>query len=303
MKSYSGAFQSALIALAVALTVMNFRGLTPDLAFGRPQSEESGAGILAGRILRADGTPAVGVHVTPLPITSSEPERAVRLELPRLVTAIVTRTDRSGRYHLENIQPGRYYLAVGAMEIDPNQPLAPIAQRSAARPYHLTEMVYFPPREAGPLIVASGRSVESEFHLPPEAPPTSAEFQVSGQVNVLGSVYVRGQRFTAADFYLREKTNLPILVVNIFRAGSVTFADFRVSGTQWKKVCDDAGLRPVFFGSIAPDGAWEARHIPPGAYTACVNITPGLRGTMDFNVVESNIVLPPISLAAPAGGV
>ncbi len=59
------------------------------------------AGTINGRLLQPDGNPAVGVRVA-------------AVEAPDHVSLMsVAQTDGNGRYRLENVPPGRYYIQVG----------------------------------------------------------------------------------------------------------------------------------------------------------------------------------------------
>jgi hypothetical protein len=60
-------------------------------------------GTINGRLLQPDGKPAAGVRVA-------------AVEAPGRVSLMsVTQTDTDGRYKLENVPPGRYYIQVGAI--------------------------------------------------------------------------------------------------------------------------------------------------------------------------------------------
>lgn len=61
-------------------------------------------GVLTGRVLSVEGTPMAGVRV----VAVEEGGNASTMES-------LSQTDSNGRYRLENLRPGRYYIAVGAL--------------------------------------------------------------------------------------------------------------------------------------------------------------------------------------------
>jgi Spy/CpxP family protein refolding chaperone len=65
-------------------------------------------GTISGVVRMADGTPAAGVRVT-----------ATRAEAADAVTAMasLTQTDATGRYRLEGVPPGRYYISAGRVDL------------------------------------------------------------------------------------------------------------------------------------------------------------------------------------------
>jgi Spy/CpxP family protein refolding chaperone len=67
-----------------------------------------GTGSISGVVRMSDGTPAVGVRVS-----------AVQTEAADSVTAMasLTTTDNMGRYRLEGVPPGRYYVAAGRVDL------------------------------------------------------------------------------------------------------------------------------------------------------------------------------------------
>lgn len=72
------------------------------------QPQPSATGSITGTVRMMDGTPAVGVRVT-----------ATRAEATDSVTAMasLTQTDAMGRYRLESIPPGRYFISAGRVDL------------------------------------------------------------------------------------------------------------------------------------------------------------------------------------------
>jgi hypothetical protein len=65
-------------------------------------------GTISGVIRMQDGTPAVGIRVSALTASAEAPGGA-------LISSL-TQTDEAGRYQLEQVPPGSYYVAVGLLE-------------------------------------------------------------------------------------------------------------------------------------------------------------------------------------------
>jgi formylglycine-generating enzyme required for sulfatase activity len=67
-------------------------------------------GTIAGRILSLDGTPAANVRVA----ASAVPDNPMQNADGALLS--IAQTDSAGRYRLENVPPGRYYISAGQVE-------------------------------------------------------------------------------------------------------------------------------------------------------------------------------------------
>src|SRR5262245_52754604 len=78
---------------------MRYVALAAVLLYGVSQSVGQN-GAITGRVLAAGNVPAANVRVAAVPFQQS--------------TGVVTETDSEGRYRLENLPPGGYYIAVGA---------------------------------------------------------------------------------------------------------------------------------------------------------------------------------------------
>jgi len=119
-----------------------------------PVTEKSASGVVSGRILSEDGSPAGGVRVAAMPVP--EPNGPAS---PSVLNSI-TQTDSSGNYRLENIPPGRYYITAGLV----NSPM------------------YFPgvtsPTGSSVINVTANAGVRNvDFRL-----PHSVNFKVSGRI-------------------------------------------------------------------------------------------------------------------------
>src|SRR5262245_43814113 len=76
------------------------------------ESTQATTGVISGRVLLPDGRPAIGIRVGAMTIPSSENPT---LDSTTLTTSI--EADADGRYHLENISPGWYYITAGLINI------------------------------------------------------------------------------------------------------------------------------------------------------------------------------------------
>jgi hypothetical protein len=77
-------------------------------------------GTITGTIRLPAGTPAAGVRVVAVAVPDT-PQRAAE----STVFESITQTDSSGRYRLENLSPGRYYVAAGLVGVQTFYPGTP----------------------------------------------------------------------------------------------------------------------------------------------------------------------------------
>jgi len=69
-------------------------------------------GTVTGILRTSSGTPAAGVRVSAL----ARPEATKDLSTSAALASLAE-TDASGRYRLENIPPGRYYIVAGNIDV------------------------------------------------------------------------------------------------------------------------------------------------------------------------------------------
>jgi hypothetical protein len=75
-------------------------------------------GTVTGRLLTKNGEPEAGVRIAAVPVTSGEN--------PTSATALfgISQTGEDGRYRLENLPPGRYYIFAGLIDLPSYYPNA-----------------------------------------------------------------------------------------------------------------------------------------------------------------------------------
>jgi protocatechuate 3,4-dioxygenase beta subunit len=87
------------ILVSIALLLQGANGL------------QSNAGAISGVLKTTAGRPAVGVRVTAMAALQSPLDAVSSFSMVSL-----SETDINGRYHLENIPPGRYYITAGSVD-------------------------------------------------------------------------------------------------------------------------------------------------------------------------------------------
>jgi protocatechuate 3,4-dioxygenase beta subunit len=70
------------------------------------------AGAVAGQVLNRDGRPAASVRVSAMAV----PEAGAVVNSATALVSIAM-TDSEGRYRLENVLPGRYYIMAGFVDL------------------------------------------------------------------------------------------------------------------------------------------------------------------------------------------
>jgi hypothetical protein len=188
------------------------------------------AGVVSGRIQSADGKPSAGLRVSAM--LAPDSGRSGDADVGALFSQ--TQTDEAGRYRLENIPPGRYYIMAGRVD-------AP---------------TYYPGRTdqlaASAISVASGAPIEGiDFtvsDVSTSIPPGSTGFVITPILNVSITVNLRAE----------SGSRVPIMSPN----GRTQIVANGVSGT------------PVKASSvIGPDGSfsWMA---PSGEYRFSIESLP-----------------------------
>ena len=88
-------------------------------------------GTITGRLLSPKGTPEPGVRVAAVPVTEVEKTGGTPL-------LGITLTDQDGRYRLEGLPPGRYFIFAGLIDLPSYYPNAPSIDRATSFPAAVT---------------------------------------------------------------------------------------------------------------------------------------------------------------------
>ena len=221
---------------------------------------------VTGRVLNSDGTPAAAVAVgvlaseNPQCVPAAYGVQAGRGSFSSL--AAYGMTDGAGRYRLDNIPSGRYYLVAGTFSL-PGQ-AAPPCWVQARYTGYIAQPSYHP--GVADLSMAALLVVNTtDLTFPDLRLPTGSGFKITGRV-VGAPVVAPGLR----------------LIVRLGNPGNVPAN----------------GPCRVFRGSIGPDGSFELRDVPPCNYSITVMVNagdagsgafPGSGGTANVNVVDKDI--------------
>jgi hypothetical protein len=219
-----------------------------------------GGGAFTGRVLHSDGTPAVAVGVGALPVPNPEcvPAPYGIQTSPGNFSALSARvlTDGAGRYRLENIPPGRYYVAAGLSRL-PGQGASPCFAQGRYGSY-IVEPTYLPGvpdrSSATAMTITTGDSPVPDLRLP--APSSASGLRVSGRVVGTPSVRAGGA-----------------LTVRLANRG----------------VVPANGPCKVQVTNVGPDGSFELRNVPPCTYVAAVIANYGDTGRGAFPGVDTSI--------------
>jgi hypothetical protein len=83
-------------------------------------------GAVTGRLLSVNGTPAAGIRIAAVPVVEGEEKAGATALLG------ISQTDADGRYRLEGIPPGRYYIFAGLIDLPSYYPNATALDRAKA---------------------------------------------------------------------------------------------------------------------------------------------------------------------------
>ncbi|HEX5000412.1 MAG TPA: carboxypeptidase regulatory-like domain-containing protein [Terriglobia bacterium] len=180
------------------------------LMLSAPAGAQIGRGVVTGRIRAADGQPAAGARVAAMEV--SDPNVAVS---GASLLASITETDSDGRYRLDDLPPGRYYVVVGKLDTP----------------------TYYP----GAKTVANARAVA----VTAGATVAGIDFTASLPLRVKGRV--RG--LDSAQLATAPRALLIGGTVSTDTATGFVPGNRQISAP------------------VAPDGSFEIRDVPPGAYT------------------------------------
>ena len=255
-------------------------------------------GAITGRLLTTKGAPAAGVRIAAVPVE----DRGGALALLG-----ISQTDADGRYRLENIPPGRYYIFAGLIDLPSYYPNATSTDRATAvvvdagstlsgidftmaRPLGLTVAgrlsipatmqfnenwtATLTPQTrtvAGSLLqVKVARDGSFEFA---SVPP--GEYRVESNVSGSTSTNVKVAEADLLDLVLPVVDCNAGVLVSGRLVGTPATAIQSISLTGSRSGC---GTRT----NVAPDGSFTFSRVPEGTYQ--VQLTPVPLGWSSFNL-------------------
>jgi hypothetical protein len=243
-------------------------------------------GTLAGRVLNADGSPAVAVDVAVVPDRSGTPDRLfvgneqrIDVTAPSSQAVAFVRADASGRFKFEGVPAGRYRLAAGVALKGECPPRAGCVGGQTFFPY-VNRPTYFP-ANADLLTVPVTAPVNIEFRLKALQP---AGFLVSGKF--AGAIALPNG--PTANFLFPPQ-------VKLISTGECRLGTSLAAAQLY--------VQPETFitGGVASDGAFELRDVPAGSYTLCFkgfgppsNYAAVTQVTVDKNIGSLNFPVPAV---------
>jgi hypothetical protein len=171
-------------------------------------------GTVTGRLLSVSGTPAAGIRIAAVPVPEGEDQAGAP------VLFGITQTEADGRYSIENIPPGRYYIFAGLIEFPSYYPNATTFER------------------ATPLVVAAGATLSGiDFTM---ARP--AGLTVSGRLGVPSTMRLTSTIVTLTSQTLRDMSS----TATQFSVGSDGAFEFlRVPPGQYRLTSTLLGTSPI----------------------------------------------------------
>ena len=216
----------------------------------RPVSQ---GGSITGRLLGRDGTPSAGVRVSAVPVEVAAPAGSTTL-------MTITQTDSAGRYRLENVPPGRYFISAGPLDLPS----------------------YFPG-----VSTQTGATVITVAAL---AEIAGIDFQMtvlsSSGLRLAGRVIIRDSLNPSASF----------ANVNAGTLGNMPSNSLLVPVTL-RLAGNSGGTRTNLSANVAADGTFEFRNVPPGSFQltmpqSVVQISPITITLADKDITDFQLVMP-----------
>lgn len=214
------------------------------------------SGTVTGVLRTADGKPAVNERITAIPLVEFAGEAVDGATLSSLAI-----TDEQGRYTLENIPPGRYYIAAGRLDLQtffPGTQAMNAGQTIRIAPGAKVDGINFTlnATSAGRSIVG-GINVSPSFVVPLDIRlENGGKFPVSsgGKFAAVKLTSVNGTVSASAPFLSSSTLNLPPGI-----------ADYRIA---FEGLPEDYSVKTVRYGTTAlPDGILRITN-PPAVNTS-----------------------------------
>jgi Carboxypeptidase regulatory-like domain len=197
-----------------------------------PQRPLVGSGAIAGEIRLPDGTPAAGVRVSAMAVPAAGAAANGITVLDR-----ITETDPSGRYRLESVPPGEYYILAGAIDAPTYYPGASDLSRartitvtsgsnSEGMDFRIPRMPVQSPGPGTPIVrgYISGRVVTDNGRRFPLFLPSLYIFVENGPKTMVGAdgVKIRGTGTFGATLVSKDGTFRLFLANGEYRISLIT---------------------------------------------------------------------------------
>jgi hypothetical protein len=265
-------------------------------------------GGITGRLFSTKGTPEPGVRIAAVPAA----EAANKSGAGALFG--ISLTDNDGRYRLENLPPGSYYIFAGLIDLPSYYPNATTIERataidvdagvivsgvdfSMARPTGLTV--------AGRLAIPSTMEVDAGWTVT-LSPQTRGAVGASLQSNVSRDGSFEFPRVAPGEYRLasplRGTTALSLSVVDedildvlmpVVDCNAGVSVNGRLVGTPQSTISSislngsSVGCTPVV--RLAPDGSFTFKNVPEGRYQIQLSPAPLGWSTIPLSVEKANL--------------
>jgi hypothetical protein len=150
------------------------------------------SGTVTGVLRNAAGTPAASVRVSALTSPDTNNELASSMAL-----ASLTETDASGRYRLENIPPGRYYIVAGNIDVPTFYP--GVVRANDGVVIRITPGLLVPGIDFVLNNASVGRAASGSPGRPSWVIPIQARIEDGGQIPIFAGGRFPTLRLTQAD--------------------------------------------------------------------------------------------------------
>jgi len=274
-------------------------------------------GTVTGRLFSTKGTPEPGVRIAAVPASQGESRTGAAALFG------ISLTDSEGRYRLENLPPGRYYIFAGLIDLPSYYPNATTLDRataidvdagvtlsgvdfSMARPTHLTV--------AGRLAVPPTMKVGEGWTVTLTSLARGANGSLM-QANVVQDGSFEFPRVTPGEYRLAsslrgstpinlqvDDTDLADVVMPMVDCNAGVLVSGRMVGTPQSTISSisltgsKAGC--VSTTRVAPDGSFSFNGVPEGSYQ--IQPAPAPLGWNTVNLTVERVDLTNVQVHLPA---